>query len=83
LSSRFFEKRILPHLGERNRNHRHLILPECILTHFLDLKSGGQDLLDHPTPGPDPDAFLNKPVSKEELLREVAFRLAQSLASPR
>ena len=29
------------------------------------------------------DAFLNKPVSKEELLREVAFRLAQSLASPR
>ena len=29
------------------------------------------------------DAFLNKPVSKEDLLREVAFRLAQSLAAPR
>ncbi len=29
------------------------------------------------------DAFLTKPVSKEHLLREVAFRLAQSLASPR
>jgi len=29
------------------------------------------------------DAFLNKPVSKEHLLREVAFRLAQSLAAPR
>jgi CheY-like chemotaxis protein len=29
------------------------------------------------------DAFLNKPVSKERLLQEVAFRLAQSLAMPR
>ena len=29
------------------------------------------------------DAFLNKPVSKEKLLQEVAFRLAQSLAAPR
>lgn len=29
------------------------------------------------------DAFLNKPVSKERLMQEVAFRLAQSLAAPR
>ncbi|OFZ96236.1 MAG: hypothetical protein A3H35_12075 [Betaproteobacteria bacterium RIFCSPLOWO2_02_FULL_62_17] len=29
------------------------------------------------------DAFFTKPVSKEHLLREVAFRLAQSLAAPR
>jgi CheY-like chemotaxis protein len=29
------------------------------------------------------DAFLTKPVQKERLLQEIAFRLAQSLASPR
>lgn len=29
------------------------------------------------------DAFLNKPVGKERLMQEVAFRLAQSLAAPR
>ncbi|MFM9967492.1 MAG: PleD family two-component system response regulator [Burkholderiales bacterium] len=29
------------------------------------------------------DAFLNKPVSKEKLLGEVALRLAQSLSRPR
>ena len=29
------------------------------------------------------DAFLNKPISKERLLQEVAYQLAQSLAAPR
>lgn len=29
------------------------------------------------------DAFLTKPVQKERLLQEIAFRLAQSLAAPR